>query len=39
MILQYKNNLCDIISSILVAENIEIAVDDINVAAEPHIYQ
>lgn len=31
MILQYKNNLCDIISSLLVVENIELAVDDISI--------
>ena len=38
MILQYKTDLCDIISSILVAENIEIAVDDIRVITIPHSF-
>ena len=37
MILENKNILCDKISDLLAASNIEIAVDDIFVTVEPHI--
>ena len=35
MIFHYRNDLCDIISSVLIAEGIEISIDDIDVISEP----